>query len=66
MKLADQNIDTFCTNTFNLLRPTAYVVHQQFNIQQLYAFPTLHWYVLYLSDNKQWLVPHTAYIDLFL
>ena len=25
----------------NLLKPTGYVMHQQFNIQQLYALPTL-------------------------
>ena len=45
---------------FNLLQPTAYVMHQQFNIQQLYALPTLYLCVLYLSENKQWLVPLTA------
>ena len=27
---------------FNLLKPTVYVMHQQFNIQQLYALPTLY------------------------
>ena len=26
----------------NLLMPTGYVMHQQFNIQQLYALPTLY------------------------
>jgi hypothetical protein len=31
-------------------------MHQQFNIQQLYALPTLYLCVLYLSENKQrWL-----------
>ena len=25
----------------NLLKPTGYLMHQQFNIQQLYALPTL-------------------------
>jgi hypothetical protein len=35
----------------------SYVMHQQFNIQQLYALPTLYLYVLYLSENKQRLVP---------
>ena len=25
----------------NLLKPTGYVMHQQFNIQQLYVLPTL-------------------------
>ena len=41
---------------FNLLKPTCYVMHQQFNIQQLYALPTLYLCVLYLSENKQRLV----------
>jgi len=31
-----------------------------FNIQQLYALPTLYLRVLYLSENKQRLVPFTA------
>jgi hypothetical protein len=30
------------------------------NIQQLYALPTLYLCVLYLSENKQRLVPLTA------
>ena len=42
------------------LNPTGYVMHQQFNIQQLYALPTLYLCVLYLSENKQRLVPLTA------
>ena len=45
---------------FNLLKPTAHVMHQQFNIQQLYALPTLYLCVLYLSENKQRLVSLTA------
>ena len=44
----------------NLLNPTDHVMHQQFNIQQLYVLPTLHLCVLYLSENKQRLVPLTA------
>ena len=59
---------TYCTvwaefvNTFqfNLLNPTGYVMHQQFNIQQLYVLLTLYLCVLYLSENKQRLVPLTA------
>ena len=43
----------------NLLKSTGYVIHQQFNIQQLYALPTLYLCVLYLSQNKQRLVPFT-------
>ena len=45
---------------FNLLKPTGHVMHQQFNIQQLYVLPTLYFCVLYLSENKQRLVPLTA------
>ena len=45
---------------FNPLKPTGYVMHQQFNIQQLYALPTLYLCVLYLSENKQRIVPLTA------
>jgi len=44
----------------NLLKPTGYVMHQQFNIQQLHALPTLCLCVLYLPQNKQRLVPLTA------
>ena len=40
----------------NLLQPTGHVMHQQFNIQQLYVLPTLYLCVLYLSENKQRLV----------
>ena len=36
----------------NLLKPTGYVMHQQFNIQQLYVLPTLYLCVLYLSENS--------------
>ena len=42
---------------FNLIQPTGYVTHQQFNIQQLYALPTLYLCVLYLSENKELPVP---------
>ena len=44
----------------NLLKPTGHVMHQQFNIQQLYVLSTLCLCVLYLSENKQRLVPLTA------
>ena len=44
----------------NHLKPTGHVMHHQFNIQQLYVLPTLHLCVLYLSENKQRLVPLTA------
>jgi len=45
---------------FSLLQPTGYLMHHQFNIQQLYALPTLCLCVLYLSQNKERLVPLTA------
>ena len=45
---------------FNLLKPTGYAMHQQFNIQQLYAVPTLYLCVSYLSENKQRLVTRKA------
>jgi len=35
---------------FNPLKPTGYVMHHQFNIEQLYALPTLYLCVLYLSE----------------
>jgi hypothetical protein len=44
----------------NSLKLTGYVMHHQFNIQQLYALPTLYLCVLYLSENKLRLVPLTA------
>ena len=43
--------------SINLLKTAGYVIHQQFNIQQLYLLPTLYLCVLYLCDNKQRLVP---------
>ena len=36
----------------NLLKPTGHVMHQQFNIQQLYVLPTLDLCVLYLSEKN--------------
>ena len=52
--------DTYIVCFVNLLKPTGHVMYQQFNIQQLYALPTLYLCVLYLSENKQRLVPLTA------
>ena len=51
---------SFITDWVICLVPTGHVMHQQFNIQQLYALPTLYLCVLYLSENKQRLVPLTA------
>ena len=47
-------------SAFKGLKSTCYVMPQQFNIQQLYALPKLYLCVLYLSENKQRLVPLTA------
>ena len=46
--------------TINLLKPTGYVKHQQFNTKQLYVLPTMYLCILYSSENKQRLVPLTA------
>ena len=43
--------------SLHLLKPTSHVMQQQFHIQQLYVLPTLHFCILYLSENKQRLVP---------
>ena len=58
----DVNIATYVEVDFtvNLLKPTGYVMHQQFNIQQLYVLPTLYLCVLFLSENKLRIVPLTA------
>jgi hypothetical protein len=50
----------------NLLKPPDYVTHHLFNIQQLYALPTLYLCVLYLSENKQRFVSLTAQTEWFL
>ena len=36
----------------NLLNPTGYVMHQQFNIQQLYVLPTPYLFCIYLRTNN--------------
>jgi hypothetical protein len=43
----------------NLLKPTGYVMNQRFKIQLFYALPTPYSCVMYLSENKQRLVPPT-------
>jgi hypothetical protein len=56
-KIEQQNEEMY----LNLLKPTAYVMHHQFNIQQPYALPILYLCVLYLTENKQRLVPLTEF-----
>jgi hypothetical protein len=60
-KSVDQRFTTYQTTwhhiqencNINLLKPTGHEMHHQFNIQHLYALPTLYLCVLYLSENKQ-------------
>jgi len=60
-KVGDKYINNRqCALKFSLLQTTGHVMHYQFNIQQLYALYTLCLCVLYLSENKQLLVPLTA------
>ena len=47
--LIDSRIETRYSY-FNLLKRSDYVMHQQFNVQQLYVLPTLYLCVLYLSE----------------
>ena len=39
---------------FNILKPTGYVMHKQFNIQQLYILPThcIYVFCIYLRTNS--------------
>ena len=53
-------VHLYVQTALNILKPTGHVMHHQFNIQQLYVLPTLYLCVLYLSENKQRLVPLTA------
>jgi hypothetical protein len=43
-------------------KSTGYVMHRQFNIQQLYALSTLYLCVLYLPENTQRILPHITNI----
>ena len=49
-----KNTHTYVTNRINLLNSTGYVMHQQFNIQQLYVLPTHSIYVfcIYLRTKS--------------
>ena len=59
-KASHSSLDMTTTFPVNLLKPTGHVMHQQVNIQQLYVLATLYLCVLYLSENKQRLVPLTV------
>jgi hypothetical protein len=58
--------NSFTLFVLNLLKASGYVMHHQFNTQQLYALLTLYLCVSYLSQNKQRLVPLTTSTDWFL
>jgi hypothetical protein len=60
MCLVSHHKTTTAGHNINLLKPTGHMMHQQLNIQQLYVLPTLYLCVLYLSQNKQRLVPLTS------
>jgi len=45
-------INTEPENRLNLLKPTGHVMHNRFNIQQLYALPTLYVLCIYLRTNS--------------
>jgi len=34
------------------IKPTGYVMHEEFNIQQLYTLPTLYVFCIYLRTNS--------------
>jgi hypothetical protein len=53
------DIKSEITYIINHLKPTGYVMHHHFIIPQPYVLPTLYLCVLYLSENKQRLVPLT-------
>jgi hypothetical protein len=40
------------SSQINLLKPIGYVMHQRFNIQQLYSLPTLYVFCIYLRTNS--------------
>jgi len=44
----------------NLLKLSSHVMRQQVDIQQLCTLSTLYLFVMYLSENKQRIVPLTA------
>ena len=54
---SERHISTSESFSINILKPTGYVMHHQFTIQQLYAVPTLYLCGMYLSVNKQRLLP---------
>ena len=55
------------TRMINLLKPTGYVMHQQVQHSTIArSAHTRYKYVMYLSQNKQRLLPYTTKTDWFL
>jgi hypothetical protein len=48
LRLIERNINSLIDFVFNLLKPTGYMMHQQFNIQQLYDLTTLYVCVVFI------------------
>ena len=47
------SVNTIVSHLLNLLKPTGHVMHQQFNIQQLYVLPTrIYMFCIYLRTNS--------------
>jgi len=44
----------YLSNSFNPLKPTGHVMHHQFNLQELYALPTLYlcFFCVYVRTNS--------------
>jgi hypothetical protein len=57
--------DTLCGSEINILKPTGYVMHHQFNIQQLYALPTLYLFGIYLTTNSDLCLLHHKLISFY-
>ena len=48
----NKDVNKYYCYRFNLSNPTGHVMHQQFNIQQLYVLPTLYLFCIYLRTNS--------------
>ena len=51
LRCKGKQINASLQQLFNHSQPTGHVMHQQFNIQQLYVLPTLCVFYIYLRTN---------------
>jgi len=51
------------SSVINLLKPTGYVMHHQFNIQQLYALPTLYLCFVFIWEQTATCATYTINRD---